>query len=282
MTQLKNDFLVPFGYGEIIQKKRVNGGCINECWRILLGSGKSYFLKLNNSAPTDFFVAESRSLEALTEQELLRIPNVMLAGENFILMEDLGVGSPNSDYWTTLGEGLVSLHACERSNFGFLIDNYCGSTLQRNPTIKDGFEFFKEHRLMSLVSKAFDEQLLEKGDVKQIEFIASNLANLIPAQSPVLIHGDLWSGNVHCDKNGSPCLVDPATYWGWAEAELAMTELFGSFNREFYESYESASNIEKDWRERSPLYNLYHLLNHLILFGPSYRGQIKSVTERFT
>ena len=84
MAQLKNDFLVPFGYGEIIQKKRVNGGCINECWRILLDSGKSYFLKLNNSAPTDFFVAESRSLEALTEQELLRIPAVMLTGKNFI------------------------------------------------------------------------------------------------------------------------------------------------------------------------------------------------------
>jgi len=112
--------------------------------------------------------------------------------------------------------------------------------------------------------------------------IASNLTNWIPIQSPVLIHGDLWSGNVHCDRDGNPCLVDPATYWGWAEADLAMTELFGNFNREFYESYESVSDIEKDWRERSPLYNLYHLLNHLILFGPSYLGNIRSVIKRFT
>ena len=282
MTQLRNDFLIPFGYEEIVQKSRVDGGCISECWRILLGSGKSYFLKFNNHAPADFFAAESKSLEALTEQKLLRIPTVMLTGKNFILMEDLGVGSPNSDYWKTLGEGLVSLHACKGSSFGFLIDNYCGSTLQQNPTMKDGFEFFREHRLISLATEAFDQQLLDMQDLKGIESIASNLANLIPTQSPVVIHGDLWSGNVHCDKNGRPCLVDPATYWGWAEAELAMTELFGSFNREFYESYESTSNIEKDWRERSPLYNLYHLLNHLILFGPSYLEQIKSVTGRFT
>ena len=282
MTQLTNNFLVPFGYGEILHEERVGGGCINDCWRLLLDSGESHFLKVNDHAPVDFFTAESKSLEALAEQSLLRIPSVLLAKENFILMEDLGVGLPNLNYWQTLGEGLASLHSCKNSNFGFLIDNYCGSTLQRNPTIQDGFEFFKEHRLMTLSSEAFDKNLIEEGDLKRIELIASNLTNWIPTQSPVLIHGDLWSGNVHCDRDGNPCLVDPATYWGWAEADLAMTELFGNFNREFYESYESVSDIEKDWRERSPLYNLYHLLNHLILFGPSYLGNIRSVIKRFT
>ena len=282
MTQLTNDFLVPFGYGEILRKERVSGGCINECWRLLLDSGKSHFLKVNNHAPAEFFAAESKSLEALAKQNFLRIPTVMLAKENFILMEDLGVGSPNLSYWKTLGEGLVSLHSCQSSNFGFLIDNYCGSTLQRNPTMQDGFEFFREHRLMNLSSKAFDQKLLERGDLKRIELIASNLRNWIPIQSPVLVHGDFWSGNVHCDRDGNPCLVDPAAYWGWPESDLAMTELFGHFNQEFYESYESVSAIDKDWRERSPLYNLYHLLNHLILFGPSYLGTIRSVTHRFT
>lgn len=282
MTQLANNFLVPFGYGEILHEERVGGGCINDCWRLLLDSGESHFLKVNDHAPVNFFTAESKSLEALAGQNLLRIPTVLLAKENFILMEDLGVGLPNLNYWKTLGEGLASLHSCKNSNFGFLIDNYCGSTLQRNPTIQDGFEFFKEHRLMTLSSEAFDQKLIEEGDLKRIELIASNLTNWIPIQSPVLIHGDLWSGNVHCDRYGNPCLVDPATYWGWAEADLAMTELFGNFNREFYESYESVSDIEKDWRERSPLYNLYHLLNHLILFGPSYLGNIRSVIKRFT
>ena len=137
MTQLTNNFLIPFGYGEILHEERVGGGSINECWRLLLDSGKSLFLKVNNHAPFNFFIAESKSLEALAEQDLLRIPTVLLAQENFILMEDLGVGSPNLNYWKTVGEGLASLHSCRNSNFGFSIDNYCGSTLQQNPTIQD-------------------------------------------------------------------------------------------------------------------------------------------------
>ena len=147
--------------------------------------------------------------------------------------------------------------------------------------MKNGYEFFGQYRLIALSSKAFEQQLLKKKELKQIEFIASNLANLIPSQKPVLIHGDLWSGNVHCDEQGNPCLVDPAAYWGWAEAELAMSELFGGFDQRFYESYESCSKVDNQWRERSQLYNLYHLLNHLIIFGTRYLGQIKLALDRF-
>jgi fructosamine-3-kinase len=86
---------------------------------------------------------------------------------------------------------------------------------------------------------------------------------------------------VHCDTSGNPALIDPAVYWGWPEAELAMTKLFGGFEREFYESYESCSNISNDWYSRAPLYNLYHLLNHLILFGGNYLMQIRESIKKF-
>ena len=133
MTQLANNFLVPFGYGEILHEERVGGDVLMIAGDCFSTQGESHFLKVNDHAPVNFFTAESKSLEALAEQSLLRIPTVLLAKENFILMEDLGVGLPNLNYWKTLGEGLASLHSCKNSNFGFLIDNYCGSTLATKP-----------------------------------------------------------------------------------------------------------------------------------------------------
>jgi fructosamine-3-kinase len=123
--------------------------------------------------------------------------------------------------------------------------------------------------------------LLERADLNRLENIASRLSNWIPQQPPVLLHGDLWSGNVHCDAQGSPALIDPACYWGWAEAELAMTSLFGGFEPDFYTSYAECSGMDSDWPERAPLYNLYHLLNHLLLFGGSYLGSIRQICRRF-
>ena len=105
MKSLSKNFLAPFDLGEIVHQKLVGGGCISETRRVFLDSGKSYFLKLNEQAPADFFTSEAKSLEALSVENSLRVPNVMVAERNFILLEDLGAGSPNSEYWDTLGEG---------------------------------------------------------------------------------------------------------------------------------------------------------------------------------
>jgi fructosamine-3-kinase len=96
-----------------------------------------------------------------------------------------------------------------------------------------------------------------------------------------LIHGDLWSGNAMTDSQGCPALIDPATHYGWAEAELAMTSLFGSFPDEFYQSYNEVRKLEPGFRSRFPVYNLYHLLNHVLLFGQGYLGQVKAIINRY-
>ena len=128
---------------------------------------------------------------------------------------------------------------------------------------------------------ARERKLLNNAAFNALEFIAENLRLWIPPQPAVLTHGDLWSGNIHCDEHGGPALIDPATYWGWAEAELAMTRLFGGFGESFYASYAEHSGMASDWQQRSELYNLYHLLNHLLLFGSSYGAQIEAISRRF-
>jgi len=274
-------WLADNGFGKIVRQQSVGGGCINDSRRLHLDTGKSLFLKQHTQAPEDMFHSEAVSIAALGKRQALRVPTVLHIEEDFILLEDLGQSSPRKQYWTDLGEGLAQLHSEKYPQFGFNINNYCGLTPQQNDLAEDGHDFFANLRILKLASQAFDQNQLDREDLSKLEYIAANLARWIPKQPAVLIHGDLWSGNIHCDEEGRPALIDPATYWGWAEAELAMTDLFGGFNNDFYGSYAEQTNLDTSWRERAPLYNLYHLLNHLLLFGGSYLGSIRTITHRF-
>ena len=191
-----------------------------------------------------------------------------------------GRASPAS--WERLGRQLAELHALEQPCFGFTSDNFCGDTPQPNPRTGDGHAFFAECRLGYQGRLAFDRGLLDEGEMGQLERLCSSLETLVPEQGPALLHGDLWNGNVLFDQAGDPVVIDPACYWGWPEAEIGMCALFGGFPENFYASWESCAGPQPGWRERLPVYQLYHLLNHLNLFGGGYRSQVLSVLDRYT
>lgn len=276
------EWLHSSGYGIPVRSEPVAGGCINQATRLYFADGATLFLKTNNSADDNMFRAEAIGLSVLADSRTLRVPNVIQATSNFLLLEDLGEALPLPHYWEELGKGLAALHAKSQPGFGFVCDNYCGSTLQVNSRSAEGFEFFAEFRIRRLARLAYQQGLVDHKELTALLAIADNLPRWIPDMAPVLIHGDLWSGNVHCDARGLPALIDPACNWGWAEAELAMTLLFGGFKDAFYTAYTEHSRLEPGWHERAPIYNLYHLLNHLLLFGASYRPQIQQVCKRFS
>lgn len=261
------------------------GGSINFVARILLSNGGQFVLKQNSNAGQDFFLAEKSGLtelqNALSENNLLRTPSVAAFGETFLVLEDLGAAPLSKEYWTNLASGLARLHEVSKPTFGFHSDNYCGLTPQSNPKISNGYDFFAEHRLLNLTALCRDKLLLSPRHSKRIERIASSLTDWIPQQAPVVLHGDLWAGNIHCDSNGLPALIDPASYWGWAEADIAMTQLFGKLPEEFYRCYAAHGQLLQGWQERIPLYNLYHLLNHLLLFGEAYLPEIEATLKRY-
>ena len=274
-------WLLENGFGRIVRQEPLGGGCISDTTRLIMDDGESLFLKQHEAAPEGMFHAEAAGLAALSRCGAVKIPRVLHTEEDFILLEDLGQGSQRQDYWAKLGRGLADIHSQVHPQFGFSMDNYCGSTPQQNTPTTDGYSFFGDYRILKLASQAFHRHLLDREDLSKLETIASSLQRWIPEQPAVLIHGDLWSGNVHCDEQGNPALIDPAAHWGWAETELAMTELFGGFGGDFYASYAENASLDQDWRERVPIYNLYHLLNHLLLFGASYLGAIRTITRRF-
>ena len=218
------------------------------------------FLKQAAAERADAYAAEADGLEALRPH--IRVPRVLERGikdgKAFILLEQLDLRRGGD--FAELGRSLAALHRQSGPRFGWARDNYIGLAPQINSWRDSWAEFFVECRLRPQMQLA------------GLEFDILAAARLLQKHEPVrsLLHGDLWNGNVGFTKEG-PVVFDPAVYYGDREADLAMTELFGGFPREFYDAYGA---LDEGYARRKHLYNLYHLLNHLNLFGEGYRGQV--------
>ncbi len=269
------------GLGDVVHLEPQSGGCINRAYRVHTASGRTLFLKVNDRAPQDMFAREAEGLQALRVPGGPTVPEPYLWGETFLLMEDLRPARRRPDYWEAFGRALARVHQQVGPAFGFHHDNYLGSTPQPNPWTQDGYTFFGEHRLLYQARMAWERGLLPREDLKRVERLVQRLPEWVPPQPPSLLHGDLWSGNALTDARGGPAMVDPAAYYGWAEADLAMTALFGGFPETFYRAYQEVRPLEPGWRERFSLYNLYHLLNHLNLFGTGYLPETQATLRRW-
>lgn len=266
----------------IIDWQPLTGGDICRTEVITTADKRRFCVKQQTAVPEDFFAAEAEGLAALRRNGRLRVPHVYAVEKTFIALEYIPPGSHSADYWSELGHQLALQHSEPCPRFGFTRNNYCGHTLQPNPRYDNGHEFFVHQRLLYQGQLALESGLLHSDELAQLENLCARLPELIPEQQPALLHGDLWSGNIHSDVHNRPVLIDPACYWGWPEADLAMTALFGGFDERFYHSYREVLAFAPGWEERIPIYNLYHLLNHLNLFGSSYHPQVTRILSRFS
>ena len=266
--------------GPIKQRSANHGGLLT------LESGTKLFLKhYQGSNASQQASAENQGLLYLNglikSEPKLSVVKPVAVGENWLLLPWIEQSRVKSD-WRSLGRGLAQLHQQPQSAFGFHSDNFCGPTPQPNPSYKDGYQFFASARLRHQAYLNQQRGMIDQSDTDQIDRFCQKLPELIPKQLPAAIHGDLWSGNVLFNRAGEPVLIDPACHHGWPEAELAMTVLFGGFEAAFYHAYEETMPLEPGWRQRTEIYNLYHLLNHLYLFGSGYYGQVKTILNRYT
>ena len=190
------------------------------------------------------------------------------------------MGRPGGDGPEQAGRQLAAMHRNGRERFGWHRDNTIGSTPQPNASSADWIKFWREQRL------GFQLRLAARnGHGGRLQSQGEKLLECFPAlidhdPQPALLHGDLWGGNLGYDSDGHPVIYDPAVYYGDREAELAMTELFGGFPGHFYAAYEEAWPLEPGYRVRKTLYNLYHILNHLNMFGGGYLGQAQRMIDR--
>jgi fructosamine-3-kinase len=271
----------------VTAERPVGGGCIANAARLETTHGP-FFSKRSSSLPAAMFTVEAEGLAALACPGGPRVPRPVAvwtgAGEAFLLMEWIESARPGAGFHRRFGRELATLHRERRGDaFGLAHDNFIGSTPQPNTQEATWCAFFAEHRLGYQLQLAVDRSRLGSGTARSIESIMSRTSDLlVEPEHPSLLHGDLWGGNYMCDTEGRAVLIDPAVYYGHPEADLAMTELFGGFRPEFYSGYSEVSPIDRGYRERRDLYNLYHMLNHLNIFGGGYRGSVESIVARYS
>ena len=279
-----------FGEGVSITKKMaVSGGDINRAYLLLLSDGRKAFVKENAAANLDFFVKESAGLAAIRGMGVLDVPDTYGYGtdgnSSFLLMGAVESGRRIPDYYRDFGIRLAQMHSKDCTilsggRYGFIHDNYIGAGRQENTPEDTWVGFFRDRRLLPQFRRAehyFDEQS-SKAFGRLLERLDRILTE--PAR-PALLHGDLWFGNHMVGLDGKAWLIDPAVYVGHPEADIAMTELFGGFPAAFYAGYYEQAGMADGYEERRDIYNLYHLLNHLNLFGAEYLAPVMEIVWRY-
>ena len=259
----------------------VGGGCINAAWTLETTAG-TFFVKLNDAAGAAMFAAEAAGLAALAATGTVRVPRPVChgrAGEHaFLVLEQLELRGGDRASAARLGHELAALHATHTDAFGWTRDNTIGSTPQPNDWLSEWVTFWRERRLGFQLGLAARHGHRLRGGERLLDRLDTLLAGHHPA--PSLLHGDLWGGNWGALPDGTPVLFDPAIYHGDREADLAMTELFGGFDPAFYAAYREAAPLAAGYAVRRDLYNLYHVLNHVNLFGGGYAGQAQRLIDR--
>jgi fructosamine-3-kinase len=272
----------------IVSSRRLSGGDINDALELELANGERVFLKTNASAPPDMFPAEAHGLEFLREPDTLRIPQVRTVSSGregapgYLVLELLTPGRPRPDFDERLGRGLAALHRFGATSFGLARDNFIGTLPQRNRAHPSWAEFYWRERLEPQLQRSVASGTASARMRAGLARLASKLEQLVgPSEPPARLHGDLWGGNLHCDADGAPCLIDPAAYAGHREVDLAMMRLFGGFGERVFAAYQEAFPLASGHAERVALYQIYPLLVHVNLFGGGYVQSVERSLARY-
>lgn len=274
----------------IVNCRSIGGGCISKAFIVRLSNGAEAFVKSNALSFQEAFEIESRSLRDIARVGELPVPEPLGVGttsqESFFVCEAVTESRRPSDFFERFGRALArhhrqSIRKDHQQRYGWQSNNFLGSATQVNQWSADWISFFAEHRFEYQIAWAKDQSLSSMSLSRLIADVLKQLPNLIgdSCQEAVLLHGDLWSGNYISNAVGDPVVIDPAVYYGSREAEFGMIKLFGNCPTSFYHAYNETWAMADGWERRAEVYKLYHLLNHLNLFGGGYQAECIACAE---
>lgn len=262
----------------------VPGGDINKAYRMDTTAGP-FFIKQNSKRFKGMFQKEFNGLIALMNSGTLKVPVPYATGDDendqWLVMEWLEKGAPDKNFWKDFGIQLAMQHKNTNADFGFEESNFIGSIIQLNGKCASWKEFYATQRILPLMMMCLELGRCTRSDIDQSVLVCRKIDSIFPDEPPALLHGDLWSGNFLIHESGRAAVFDPAVYYGHREMDLGMTLLFGGFDEVLYDNYNDAYPLEKNWRDRTDLCQLYPLLVHLVLFGGHYYQSVKKILDKY-
>ena len=273
----------------ISSSRHLSGGDINDAYAARLDDGREVFVKTKADADRRMFSCEARGLAWLAQPRVITVPDVLAVsdettgGPHFLVLELIAPARRRSDFDERLGAGLAALHASGSDTFGLDHTNFIATLEQDNVPCTSWAEFYVSRRLEPQLQRAIDHGIAPRAWARTFSKLFSAMTELVgPDEPPARLHGDLWSGNLHTDAAGDPCLIDPAVYGGHRDVDLAMLSLFGGPGPRFLRAYDEHYPRAPGASERVALYQLYPLLVHVNLFGGSYVGSVERALRRYT
>ncbi len=263
----------------------IGGGSINDAHRIQTSHG-TFFAKTNeHEAYPGMFEAEAKGLKFLHEHSSFKIPQSIETGlledTQWILMPYIKSASKKSSFWEDFGRRIAEMHRKTNNSFGLDYANYLGSLPQYNNPTENWSDFFVNQRLKPQLKMAEERSLANPEMIRYFEKLYKKAYDLFPVEPPAALHGDLWTGNFMTSEDGDATIFDPAVHFGHREMDIAMSKLFGGFDKRFYEAYNEEYPMEKGWENRLPLANIYPLMAHVNIFGGSYTSQVMGILRKY-
>ena len=272
----------------LLAAEAVSGGCIHTalCLKGEDAGGKTkHFAKLAPIERVPMLAAEAEGLAAIRATGAVRVPSVIAQGDDgetgWLVLEWLELEGLDARSGAKLGAALAAQHRIPQAKFGWEKDNFIGASPQVNGWSEDWLGFWRDRRIHAQLRMAaknrYPTKMIDRG-----ERLLADCEAFYRTHRPVtsLLHGDLWGGNASALADGTPVVFDPAVYCGDREADLAMTELFGGFPKDFHAAYRNAWPLDEGYAVRRDFYNLYHVLNHANLFSGGYVEQSARLIER--
>ena len=265
----------------VVATSPIAGGDIARATKLRLNDGSVAMMKTLPHPPEGFFAAEARGLGWLSEAGL-PVPDQLAAAEDCVILRWIEPGKPTGEGADALGQALAAAHQRPCDAFGLDSDGYIGTLPMPNRTAPTWPAFYATRRLLPYLKLARDRGAVEDDEARTIESVVPRLDELLPAEPPARLHGDLWNGNVIWGTDGRAWVIDPAAYGGHREVDLAMLALFGLPQLErLLDAYQESYPLADGWADRIALHQLFPLLVHAAIFGQGYGARAAALAGRY-